>query len=60
MTHQDKLRQDCKAYITKHGSRHKHICNIMDVSQTTVSLWLKGERDIAEHRLERLREAIGQ
>jgi len=55
---QDNLRAKCIAYISKHGSSQTFFCKKLGISRTHFNLWLRGERDMADKRLEILCEVL--
>jgi predicted transcriptional regulator len=52
------LREKTLAYIEKYGTTKKHIAKKLGVSATTVSLFLKGERELGEATEKLLRQLI--
>jgi len=60
MDYQETMRQACLNYIERHGSRPSWFWKKSGISSTHFNLWLHGERDLAEQRLDKLREIIQQ
>jgi len=55
---QDSIRERCIAYIEKYGSRQTFFCKKLAVSRTHFSLWLRGERDMSDERLDALNKIL--
>jgi transcriptional regulator with XRE-family HTH domain len=58
MNQSDILRRDCKAFIERYGTRQKYFCDKLKISRTTISLFLKGSRELGIERQRLLREII--
>jgi len=54
------LRRLTLQYIESHGTKKKWISDQLGIGLTHFSLWLKGERELADFRLEKLKAIISQ
>jgi hypothetical protein len=55
------LQEQVRAYMKKHGTPQAWFCRKLGgISGTHFHGWLNGERPMAEHRLDTLKEIIAQ
>lgn len=55
---QNKLKQECKYLISFYGTSQQFIGKSIGVSRSTINLWLKGERNLAEPIERKLKEFL--
>ena len=56
----NQLRKDTYNFLKKFGSKKTFLSEAIGVSPTTLNLWLRSDREMAEHRLKKLAEIISQ
>ena len=55
---QRQLRSKCIDYMCKHGTTQAFFCRKLKISAAHMSLWLVGERDMSQQRLDMLNEIL--
>ena len=45
------IRQELKEFLNEYGIKNRYIAKKLNMSDSTVSLWLKGERELSPDRL---------
>ena len=48
----ESIRQELKKFLKEYGIKNNYIAKKINMSNSTVSLWLKGERELSPDRLE--------
>ena len=54
------IREETKHFIEKYGSKKSWLAKRISVSSTHFGEFLKGERQLAGHRIEKLKEIISK